>query len=91
MSYLTFLRAIHKICVESEVDSNYTLVLNELQALFDFFHENFNLNMSLKTNVILHQFIEYFQKGGTIKNTNGEFVENIHLTLRKHKRSIITE
>ena len=42
------------------------------------------LNMPLKVHV--HHFSEYFElKGETMKFTNGEFVETVHQTLKRHE------
>ena len=42
--------------------------------------------MTLKFHVILHQFTQYFElTNSTMKDTNGEFVETLHSSLRIHE------
>ena len=42
--------------------------------------------MTLKTHVILHHYGFYFSiTGKTLKDTNGEYVEALHNTLRIHE------
>ena len=54
---------------------------------FDFLYENFNLNMTLKTHVVLHHYAWYFKTTGkNFRYTNGEFFEAAHYSLKKHDR-----
>ena len=42
--------------------------------------------MPLKVHVIIHHCEEYFEmKGQTMKFTNGEFVETVHQSLKRHE------
>ena len=44
--------------------------------------------MTLKVHVILHHYSYYFTNTGkTFKDTNGEFVESLHNSLRLHEES----
>ena len=53
---------------------------------FEFLYENFGLNETLKTHVILAHFGWYFENTGTnFRNTNGEFVEAAHYSLKNHE------
>ena len=46
---------------------------------FEFLYENFGLNETLKSHVILAHFSWYFKTTGTnFRNTNGEYVEAAH-------------
>ena len=44
--------------------------------------------MTLKVHVIIHHIPQYFQMTNTtMKDTNGEFVETLHSTLRIHEEN----
>ena len=44
--------------------------------------------MTLKIHVILHHIDQYFQlTNTTMRDTNGEFVENLHSSLRTHEEN----
>ena len=50
------------------------------------FYENIELNITLKVHVISHHFTQYFElTNSTMKDTNGEFVETLHSSLRIHE------
>ena len=51
-------------------------------------YDNFGLNMTMKVHVILHHFSQYFAlTNTTMRETNGEFVETLHSSLRIHEES----
>ena len=53
---------------------------------FDFLYENFDLNETLKAHVILAHYDWYFKNTGkNFRNTNGEFFEAAHYSLKKHE------
>ena len=53
---------------------------------FDYLYDNFGLNMTLKTHVIVSHFEWYFKNADTnFCNTNGEFFEAVHYSLKKHE------
>ena len=44
--------------------------------------------MTLKVHVILHHYADYFEcTGQSLADTNGEFVESAHYSLKKHERN----
>ena len=53
---------------------------------FDCLYEDFNVNETLKTHVILEHFAYYFKNSGTnFRTTNGEFFEAAHYSKKKHE------
>ena len=86
ISYMRSIRELHRICIADELDPDFNLVIQNVQENFDYLYENFGLNMTLKTHVILHHYGFYFSiTGKTLKDTNGEYVEALHNTLRIHE------
>ena len=62
------------------------MVLQNFEEYFDYLYENFGLSMALKVHIILHHYATYFETmGKTFKDTNGEFVESLHNSLRRHE------
>ena len=52
-------------------------------------YNTFQLNMTLKIHVIIHHYADYFELSGlTFWDTNGEFSEAIHSSLRIHKERL---
>ena len=85
ISYLRSIRELHRV----SITSNFEEAEAEL-ALFDFEHNFFNLyeifglNMTLKIHIIIHHYRWYFTNTGIFfKDTNGEFGETVHSTLKK--------
>ena len=88
ISYLRSLRELHRICLDKELDTDFALVLNDYETNFDYLYTHFGLNMTLKCHVILHHYEFYFlSTGKTFRDTNGEFVETVHSSLRIHEES----
>ena len=88
--FLNFLRNckdLHSISVRTEFkpeDADFHLF--NFKINFDFLYENFGLNMTLKTHVILAHFDYYFKTTGTnFRITNGEFCEAVHYSLKRHE------
>ena len=49
----------------------------------------FQLNMTLKIHIIIHHYADYFELSGlTFRDTNGEFSEAIHISLRIHEERL---
>ena len=88
MNYLRNLREIHRVCLEKSIDPDYQLILNDFERNFDYLYDNIDLNMTLKVHVILHHFSQYFDiTNSTMRDTNGEFVETLHSSLRIHEEN----
>ena len=52
-------------------------------------YDTFLLNMTLKIHVIIHHYADYFEFSGlTFQDTNGEFSEAIHSSLRIHEERL---
>ena len=67
------------------LEENLQMLFN-FKVIFDFLYENFGLNMTLKTHVILAHFDFYFKTTGTnFRNTNGEFFEAVYYSLKRHE------
>ena len=65
-------------------DADWEQKLFDFEQNFYYLYECFDLNMTLKIHVIIHHYRWYFTKTGTnFKDTNGEFVETVHYTLKK--------
>ena len=76
------------VCLEQELDTDFALILKDYEANFDYLYTHFGLNMTLKCHVILHHYEFYFlSTGKTFRDTNGEFVETVHSSLRIHEES----
>ena len=85
VTYLRSIRELHKVCITS----NFSLDEAEV-ALFNFeqnfytLYQLFQLNMTLKIHVIIHHYLWYFEKTGkNFKETNGEFTETVHSSIKK--------
>ena len=88
INYLRNLREIHRVCLEKQIDPDYQLIIDDFERNFDFLYDNFELNMTMKVHVILHHFSQYFAlTNTTMRETNGEFVETQHSSLRIHEES----
>ena len=88
INYLKNLRELHRVCLENEIDPDYKLILDDFENNFNHLYENIELNMTLKVHVILHHFTQYFElTNSTMKDTNGEFVETLHSSLRIHEKT----
>ena len=88
INYFRNLREIHKVCLEKELDYDYQLILDENERNFDYLYDNFGLNETMKVHVIKDHFSQYFElTNKTMRDTNGEFVETLHSSLRIHEES----
>ena len=71
------------MCTAKEL-GDYNRVIEDFKIKFFYLYKNFKLSFTLKVHVILHHFSYYFSKTGkTFKDTNDEFTESAHSTLRK--------
>ena len=76
------------MCIAATLQPDYKEVLNEYEENFAAMFMDYKLNMTLKGHVVVHHFVEYFElTGKTMKETNGEFVETLHSSLRKHEET----
>ena len=88
--FLNFLRNckdLHSVSVRTEfkpTDADFYLF--NFRTNFEYLYDNYGLNMTLTTHVILAHFEWYFKNNGTnFRNTNGEFFEAVHYSLKKHE------
>ena len=58
------------------------MILFDFAVDFEYLFENFNLNMTLKVQIILH--FDMTQK--SMRFTNGEFVESTHYSIKTEER-----
>ena len=79
---------LDRVCLGKEIDPDYQLILKDFESNFDILYEKKWLNMTLKIHVIIHHIDQYFQlTNTTMRDTNGEFVENLHSSLRTHEEN----
>ena len=85
--YFKSLRELDRVCVTSHFEKeDWEQKLYDFEQNFFYLYECFNLNMTLKVHVIIHHYRWYFIKTGKkFKDTNGEFVETVHYTLKNMK------
>ena len=63
---------------KSPQEEDHSLILYHFQVNFVYLYENFNLNMTLKVNIVIHHYSDYFDwTGRTMHFTNGEFVDRV--------------
>ena len=91
--FINFLRNckdLHSVSVRTEFkphDADFYLF--NFRTNFNYLYDNFGLNMTLKAHVILDHFEWYFKNTGTnFRNTNGEFLEAVHYSLKDMKLSM---
>ena len=80
IEFLRSCRDLHSVSVRTEFEpKDADFYLFSYKTNFEFLYENFGLNETLKTHVILAHFSWYFNTTGTnFRNTNGEYVEAAH-------------
>ena len=85
ISYLRSIRELHIICITSEfTEAAWKMALFNFEQNFFFLYEVYQLNMTLKIHIILTHYKFYFEKmGKNFKETNGEFGETLHSTIKK--------
>ena len=85
--FITYLRSIgelHTICITSKfTEDGWKSALFNFEQNFFYLYEVYHINMTLKVHVILAHYKFYFEKTGkNFKDTNGEFGETLHSTLK---------
>ena len=71
-----------------EIDPDFEIILENFEDNFNYLYDHFELNMTLKIHVIVHHFQTYFDlTNTTMRDTNGEFVETFHSSLRIHEEN----
>ena len=73
---------------------DFDTVIDEFEEKFFNLFAKYQLSMTLKVHVVIHHYKFYFETTGkTLKETNGEFTETCHSTLRKaeecHNQKIV--
>ena len=82
--YLRSIRELHRVCTSKKLN------LKEAKKAIGNFSDNFynlymefELSMTLKTHIIIHHYLYFFQTTRkTMRLTNGEFHESCHSSLR---------
>ena len=63
------------------------LPCSTLRKFFYFLYNMYNLSMTIKVLIILHHYLFYFTKmGKNVKDTNGEFGETCHSTIKRFEK-----
>jgi GH43 family beta-xylosidase len=84
LSYLEATKELIKHCIHNTVTDELFEALDNFKTHFFICHNNFTLSMTLKIHVIIDHFRDYFEfTGETFRNTNGEFGESAHSSIRK--------
>ena len=85
---LKSIRELHRVCVTSKfLEIEWKEALFNFETNFYFLYHTANLNMTLKNHILIHHYKFYFEtKGKNFKDTNGEFGETLHYTLKKHEQ-----
>ena len=85
-NFLIRIRELHRMCVAQQLELYAEVLSDFIEKFFPLF-ENFGLNMTLKIHAIVHHY-EYFLTGlEPHPDTNGEFTESCHITLRKSEET----
>ena len=64
------------------------MILYDFSVNFNYLHDNFGLNMTMKVHIILHHYQDYFDwTGKTMRFTNGEFVESTHYSIKNEEKT----
>ena len=85
--YFKSIKELHQVCITSKFNQfDYKSVLFDFEQNFYFLYEHFNLNMTLKIHIIVHRYEHHFKNmGENFKETNGESVETVHSSIKKHE------
>ena len=80
-------RELYSVSVRTEFKpEDADFYLYHFKINFDCLYEEFEVNETLKTHVILEHFSYYFKNNGTnFRITNGEFFEAAHYSKKKHE------
>ena len=84
-NYLRSIRDLHRVCTAKKLNlKEAKKVINNFSDQFYNLYMEFDLSMTLKTHIIIHHYMYFFQKTKkTMRLTNGEFHESCHSTLRQ--------
>ena len=81
------IKKLHRMCTEEKLSDNFKETIEELKEDFENVHQVFGLSETLKIQVILHHYSDYFvMTGKTFRETNGEHHEVLHHTLKTMER-----
>ena len=84
-NFLRSIRHLHVMSVSKDLGDYKTVITNFEEHFFNLFHK-YQLAMTLKVHIVLHHYQYYFETTGeTFKETNGEFTETAHSTLRREE------
>ena len=87
ISYLRSIRSLHQLCTGRDLEDQ-QLILYDFSVNFNYLHDNFGLNMTMKVHIILHHYQDYFDwTGKTMRFTNGEFVESTHYSIKNEEKT----
>ena len=82
-NYLRSVRHLHEMSVNKDL-GDFNPVIDEFEENFFNLFRNYQVSMTLKVHIVVHHYKFYFESTGkTFKETNGEFTETCHHTLRK--------
>ena len=78
---------MHSMCVEKILNPDFKSFITRYETAFTTLSQMFSINMTLKIHVILHHYEDYFEcTGMSLCETNGEYVESAHSTLKNHEK-----
>ena len=88
VSFIRAIRELHSVCITSDFrEVDWKNALFHFEENFFFLYEHYELNMTLKIHIIIHHYPFYFsQMGKNFRETNGEFGETCHSTLKKFEK-----
>ena len=89
ITYMRSIRELHRMCITSDFENeDYILIILKFENDFNYLYDMFGLNMTLKIHIIIHHYARYFEETGTnFRDTNGEYTEAIHSSLKIHERN----
>ena len=87
IEFLRSCRELHSVSVRTVFKpQDADFYLYTFKTNFKYLYENFEVNETLKTHVIMAHFGWYFETSGTnFRFTNGEYVEAAHYSLKNHE------
>ncbi len=84
MTYTRDLLENINMSIGDHIPENYNDFIMEFKTCFLVMNVNHNLTMTQKNHIVIHHYEYYFQQTGkNLKDTNGEYTETCHNTLRK--------
>ena len=68
------------------------MVLYDFSVNFNYLHDNFRLNMTLKVHIILHHYQDYFDwTGKTMRFTNGDLLKAVTTASKMKKKFMVSK